>query len=75
MNNVFFSFNQIQLTHKTPVQGQMMAAQPFILLLPLIYETSMNTLTLMNNLYERSQNQSLIQFVQKILKRCNDYGK
>ena len=52
-----------------------MAAQPFILLLPLIYETSMNTLTLMNNLYERSQNQSLIQFVQKILKRCNDYGK
>lgn len=65
----------IQLTHKTPVQGQMMAAQPFILLLPLIYETSMNTLTLMNNLYERSQNQSLIQFVQKILKRCNDYAQ
>lgn len=49
--------------------------QPFILFLPLIYETSINTLTLMNNLlYERSQNQNLIQFVQKILKRCNEYG-
>nr|XP_027196694.1 mediator of RNA polymerase II transcription subunit 14-like [Dermatophagoides pteronyssinus] len=76
------AFSQIQLTHKNPIQGQMMAnnvaavIQPFILFLPLIYETSINTLTLMNNLlYERSQNQNLIQFVQKILKRCNEYAQ
>ncbi|KAF7491073.1 Mediator of RNA polymerase II transcription subunit 14 [Sarcoptes scabiei] len=66
----------IQLTYKGSLPGSITAQmmnQPIIFMLPLVYDTNSNSMNLSYSFIDRYSNQNMIQFVNKILKKYNDF--